>query len=191
MTSGRDFELEMLRRVKQRFASGDYGIDPSCVKFFHQKAYYSPERGSNIVVDVSVEIYRRGAKEPYLVWIWECKDYKDRVPVDDVEEFHAKLGQIGVHRTKGTIVSRKGFQKSALAFAKFHGIGLARVYPDDTLVRLTEARADLTLSQYVEQGLVQPSSYLPRTLFYAISGAGKPATWLSDLIESELDDAKQ
>ncbi len=61
--------------------------------------------------------------EPVLIWLWECKDYPNRkVKVDEIEELHSKKMQVGAH--KATVVTRNGFQSSAVAFAKSNGIGL-------------------------------------------------------------------
>jgi hypothetical protein len=45
------------------------------------------------------------------VWVFECKDYTGRVPVDDGEEFHAKLQQSGEDNTKGTFVTTAAPQR--------------------------------------------------------------------------------
>ena len=57
----------------------------------------------------------------------ECKDISRLVPVDDVEEFYAKMVQINAH--KGTMASRRGFSKGCTTFARKSGIGLFRLTP--------------------------------------------------------------
>ena len=51
-----------------------------------------------------------------------------RVPVNDVEEFHSKLDDIGAH--KGIIVTTVGFQRGAVQTAKARGIALALLTKD-------------------------------------------------------------
>jgi hypothetical protein len=97
------------------------------------RSYWSADRGKNIKFDVSVEISMKGLAQPYILWILECKDYSHAVPVDDVEEFHAKLEQIGADKTKGTIVVRGTLQSGAIKYARSKGIGLARILPGDKL----------------------------------------------------------
>jgi hypothetical protein len=53
----------------------------------------------------------------------ECKHYKKKVPVDDVEEFHSKIDDIGAH--KGIVITTVGFQVGAIKTAKARGIALA------------------------------------------------------------------
>ena len=52
--------------------------------------------------------------------------------MDELEEFHAKLSQIGGDNTKGTVITSKGaFQAGAVRYAKAKGIGLARLLPGE------------------------------------------------------------
>ena len=138
-------------------------------------------------MDVSLELYRRGASKPYLVWIWECKDYRHRVPVDDVEEFHTKLEQIGLHKTKGTIVCRNGFQASTIRVAEAYGISLARILPDGSIIRLMEAAVEpAILRESVIFGLTEPDTEQLTTTVYGLSSSGKGVTNISDLIALEI-----
>jgi hypothetical protein len=102
---------------------------PELSEVFHQRPYYSSDRKRNIYFDVTIEMTLPNAPNPSIIWVWECKDYTSLVPVDDVEELHAKLEQIGADNTKGTIVTKVGFQSSALEYAKSKKIGLARIVP--------------------------------------------------------------
>jgi Restriction endonuclease len=57
----------------------------------------------------------------YLTVI-ECKNYKNKVPVDVVRAFATKMRE--VHANKGALFSVKGFQKGAIECAKDHNITL-------------------------------------------------------------------
>ena len=127
MSAGRHLEDFVKGCIERLLASGQLGLDGRYCAVHRQKGYYSAERGKPIITDVSIEVQPPNTKQPALLWIWECKDYSNSVPVDDVEEFHAKLQQIGQDNTKGTIVTTSRFQESALAFAHAKKIGLTRV----------------------------------------------------------------
>jgi len=187
MRSGEPFEQKVRGLLEDHIKQGDLGIDTQLVKVFLHKGYWSRVRGKPITMDVSVELYRRGAVEPYLVWIWECKDYHHRVPVDDVEEFHTKLEQIGLHKTKGTIVCRNGFQESALRVAEAYGISLVRILPDGSIIRLLEAAVGPTISrEFTEFGLTQPDTEQLTTLVYGLSSSSKSITDIGNLIAQEI-----
>lgn len=189
VTKGESFEIEVKKRLEEELQSGKLGIMPECAKVFHRRGYYSQQRNKSIIVDVAIELYRPGMNEPYLLWVWECKDYTHRVPVDDVEEFHAKIEQIGQHNTKATIVCRNGFQESALTYARNMRIGLARMVPDGSIFRFQEAARPSGISkQLTESMLTQESTEVfLSSFFFGILSSGKGTNSLSEMIISEID----
>src|SRR5262249_2181897 len=97
---------------------------------FHQKAFYSRDRKSDIFFDVAIEVKLPGGRSPSIFCLIECKDYSHPVGVDDVEEFFAKVQQVAPANSKAVIVTRTSFQSGALEFARSKGIGLLRMFPD-------------------------------------------------------------
>ena len=61
----------------------------------------------------------------------ECKDYTQAIPVNDIEEFKAKLDQIAGKNVKGVVATQGALQKGALTYAQSNGIGIVRILPDD------------------------------------------------------------
>jgi len=91
------------------------------VAVFHAKEYEGRITGRKIKVDVSF-VLRIAAGAELLVLV-ECKNYNHRVPVDDVEEFHSKLDDIGAQ--KGILITTVGFQEGAIKAARGRRIALA------------------------------------------------------------------
>lgn len=85
------------------------------------KIYTGRLSGRRIKVDVSFVQHIAGGAE--IVTLVECKHYKRKVPVDEVEEFHSKVDDIGAH--KGIVITTVGFQAGAIKTAKGRGIALA------------------------------------------------------------------
>lgn len=75
--------------------------------------------GRKIKPDVSFEAQLLGAR---IVGLVECKRYKQRVEVSDVEEFHSKLDDIGAH--KGVMFTTVGYEAGAVKTARGRGIAL-------------------------------------------------------------------
>lgn len=100
MANGDDFEMMVEDRIRGELRRGELGLIASHAKVYRKKRYPSNLRTSGIVVDVSIEVFRENASEPFLIWVWECKDYGRPVGVEDIEEFHTKLDQLGVHRIR-------------------------------------------------------------------------------------------
>ncbi len=185
---GEAFELEVKETLEAELRSGKLGIMPEAAKVFHRKAYYSQQRNKPIVVDVVIEFYRPGVDAPYLLWVWECKDYTEHVPVDDVEELHAKMEQIGLHRTKATVICRNGFQESAITYAQSMGIGLARMLPDGSLIRTQEAvRPNRISRRLAELSLTQESTEVFfNSSFFGLLSSGEGVNSLSEMVRSEI-----
>lgn len=100
-------------------------------KVFWKKGYFSKDRGTKIIFDISIEVYLPGAHEYSSLVLIECKNYGHRVPVDDVEEFFAKVQQVAAANAKAIIASTASFQSGAREFAKSKGIGLIRYFSPD------------------------------------------------------------
>ena len=87
----------------------------------HQREFVGIRSQRKIKVDVSFELTPLGGAR--TIYVVECKCYNHRVPVDDIEEFHSKLDDIGAH--KGILITTVGFQEGAIKTAKGRGIALA------------------------------------------------------------------
>lgn len=107
-------------------AADRFWAKQSCCKIFRKKGYFSKDRGAEIVFDISVEIYLPNAAEYSSLILIECKNYSHAVPVDDAEEFFAKIQQIGT--AKGIIASTAAFQTGTRSYAKSKRIGLLRYF---------------------------------------------------------------
>jgi hypothetical protein len=55
------------------------------------------------------------------------------VPVNDVEEFFAKVQQVAAAKAKAVMVTNNSFDRGTLEFARAKGIGLLRVFSRDQL----------------------------------------------------------
>jgi len=126
---GLDLEQQVFSLLEAEIKANRFIAKPECCAIFHRKAYYSRDRQSNIVFDVSIEIILPGATTPSTVWLIECKNYSHPVPVNDVEEFFAKVQQVAAAKAKAVMVTNNSFDRGTLEFARAKGIGLLRVFP--------------------------------------------------------------
>lgn len=131
VAKGNTFEDKVFELIEAELNYDRLGLTPSQARIFKKKGYFSKERNSEIVVDISIEIWPPHAKNYSLLWVCECKDYSSPVPVSDVEEFKAKLDQIAGKNVKGIIASPNSLQKGALDYARSNGIGVIRILPDN------------------------------------------------------------
>ena len=116
--TGEELEIAVFELFKSEIDAGRFFAKKKCCRIFRKKAYYSKDRESNIVFDVSIEISLPGAEEYSILVLIECKNYGHAVPVDDIEEFFTKTQQVGAANTKAIAISNNSFQSSTLNFAK-------------------------------------------------------------------------
>ena len=191
------FEEQVFALVRRAVSDGESFLNPTTCQFFQKKGYYSRDRGAEIIVDISVESWLFGAQEWSVLFVVECKNYGHAVPVDDVEEFVAKLDQIAGKNVKGALFTTRGYQKGAVAFARSKGIGLARILPskqvDWVLHRAPSAvsfeqRNEFRRSE-IERALVLPDYRGQSEYFFGATGAAlttSPTDFVNQLVPKEL-----
>lgn len=81
-------------------------------------------------IDVLVRHVHAGIE--YITAI-ECRDYSGKLSVKHVDEFASKI--IDIKASKGVIVSRKGFSKTAIQKARRIGISLCSIDSADTTLK--------------------------------------------------------
>ena len=128
---GNAFEDRTHAALAKAIGDGSLGLLGSNCRLFKKKGYYSRDRNSEIVVDLSIELWLPAASSWSLLLACECKDYSGAVPVDDIEEFKSKLDQIAGKNVKGLMAVTGALQRSALTYAQANGIGVVRVLPKD------------------------------------------------------------
>ena len=101
VAKGDTFEQSVFDALSEELKGDRLGLSPSTAKLFRKKGYYSHDRKTDIIVDMSIEVWPPDADNYSILWVCECKDYGHPIPVDDVEEFKAKLDQIAGKNVKG------------------------------------------------------------------------------------------
>jgi hypothetical protein len=127
---GDSLESKIFNLFESEIAAGRFFAKSECCKIFSKKGYYSKDRGKNIKFDVSIEVSLPGSKSYSLLILIECKNYNHPVPVDDAEEFFAKVQQISGANVKAVIASTNAFQQGTLNYCQSKGIGALRYFQD-------------------------------------------------------------
>ena len=131
VSKGNAFEDCVFDAVTTELQRDSLGLSPKLATPFKKKGYYSRDRDAEIIVDISIEVWLPNADRWSLLWVCECKDYSGSVPVDDVEEFKAKLNQIAGANKKGVMAVSVALQQGALKYARANEIGVIRLLPND------------------------------------------------------------
>lgn len=128
---GTEFEELMYRYFAAEIRNGRFFAKPQCCKVRKNPKYHSRDRSGDITFDVSIEIFLPGSTELSAVVLIECKNYTKAVPVDDAEEFFAKVQQVAPAKAKAVLASKASFQLNTRKFAQAKGIGLLRYFSQD------------------------------------------------------------
>lgn len=144
---GNRFEKRVYNIFSNELKSNRLYLDPKNSLIKEKKGYYSKDRNKDIIVDISIESYIPKQINWSQLVIIECKDYNKYVPVDDIEEFYSKMMQIAGSGLKGIVVSSKGFQESALAYARSKNIGLIKLNNDDNFSWILTRIAPLKINE--------------------------------------------
>jgi hypothetical protein len=128
--------------VARELAQHRLGLAPEMCRLYRGKGYHSRDRGNDIIVDISIEVWQAAAETWSLLWVYECKDYSGSVSVGKVEEFKAKLDQISSANRKGILVLTGQLQDGALNYAKTHGIAIVRMPADGPVVQPCHLTSD-------------------------------------------------
>ena len=126
--AGNVLEEAIYALFRAEIDAGRFWAKKSNCKLYLKKGYFSKSRNSDIVFDVSIEIFLPGATDYSALVLIECKNYTHSVPVDDAEEFFAKAQQVGAANSKAILASTAAFQSGAREFAKSMGMGLLRYF---------------------------------------------------------------
>lgn len=109
--------------IKEKY----FGFSHEQCKLTPQKPFYSKDREKNIFFDLVLETFLPYQQDPFTIHIIECKNYTNKVKVDDIEEFASKIDQIRSLKIHPIFITTIGFQEGCLNFAKNRGITLWRV----------------------------------------------------------------
>lgn len=128
---GNSFENQVFKYLQTELSKDNLFVPQKLSTIFQKKAYFSRDRGSTIVTDISIETSMPNATNYSLLTIVECKDYSNNIPVDDIEEFHSKVQQISGDNVKAIFTTTSALQRAALAFARSKQIAVIRLLPNE------------------------------------------------------------
>lgn len=126
-TKGDLFEERAFQIISVAIQEEQLGLIPGNCRIFRKKAYFSKERQSNIIFDLSIEVWLPDADQYHLLYLIECKDYSRPVPVNDVEEFVSHINQVTGVNAKGIFITTQKLQQGALEYARSKGLMLIEV----------------------------------------------------------------
>jgi len=191
------FEDEVFDAVKRAARRGVFPFSGTFNIRRHAE-YVAVGTGDKVKLEVSLEVFRPGAVEPFLIWLFECKHKSNKrgVEVGDVRQLHSKILELGVARMTGSIVTNVGFQRGAISLAESLGISLCLlkkdlVYvskfarnqpPEERVIILVKSGIDLhgtkishlEFDSFITQGIHETLNPGPKKVSGTVLGSGRP-----------------
>ncbi|STQ90893.1 ImmA/IrrE family metallo-endopeptidase [Iodobacter fluviatilis] len=183
---GDKLEDQIFNYFKEKIDSDSFYVKRTNCQIFKKKGYYSKDRGSNIIFDISIEIFYSDPDCYTSLILIECKNYSHNVPVDDTEEFFAKVQQVGPANSKAIIVSTAAFQSGAQNFARSKGMGLVRYFPSNEIKWILHRTPSQLITQKsidITQNILSHSNNRSQFFNFYIQTPLRLTTALCDLIE--------
>ena len=130
---GNDFEDLIFRYITTELSGDRLHVSNKRSFAYQKKGYFSKDRQSEIITDISIETFLPEAIDYSLLTVIECKDYNSSIPVSDIEEFHSKVQQIAGDNVKAIFATSAALQSAALNYSKSKKIAVIRYLPAEQI----------------------------------------------------------
>ncbi len=132
------FENKVYDLVRELLSQDKFLTPGKRSLLFKKHPYFSRDREKYIIFDLVIETYREGADKPNLIVLMECKDKGRAISIDDLEAFYAKKEQVARANSKCVLFTTSELQESAFNYATNLGIGVARIFDNDSMSWIVE-----------------------------------------------------
>jgi len=173
LKKGNAFEDKVFSYILTELSDDRLHVPGKRSKAYQKKSYFSKDRQSEIITDISIETFLPNAHDYSLLTVIECKDYSNAIPVSLMEEFHSKVQQITGDNVKAIFITTAALQKSALNYAISKKIGVIRYLPDNQVRHLifyttsiNNSEDKMNPSEFISAFLIQDYKNADRE-FYA------------------------
>lgn len=130
VAKGDELELKLLKFLSDQKARGELlcgGYPAELCRINPKGLYWHPNRGAYIEFDLVIEFKLKNSEEVHSYIVFECKNYKGKIPVGEAEKFSYSLSSVFKNNSKGIIVVQSGLQSGAEETAKKTGIAIAKL----------------------------------------------------------------
>lgn len=134
------FEAKAYEILDSAIKENRLGLSQECCHLKPKAPYFSKDRQSNIIFDMSLEVIPPGTDQCHILYLIECKDYSGPIPVKEVESFIAKIQQVAGLYVKGVFMTTTDIQEGGYNLLKSKNIMWIKVVGDTGDIRLYNKR---------------------------------------------------
>jgi len=192
------FETKSLEIITKLIEEGTLYLSKDQIKISPKAKYFSRDRNKDIIFDLTIEVWPPEADKYSMIYIIECKNFKNRVPVNKVEDFYSKIQQVTGVNVKGIFITNSVLQESAFNFANSKGIMVIHGDSVDNakvvLFKRSKAEIDYIKIPYIketlnleqlEEGTALITNIIDKNIFAALSEEMPDVSYNIDKLSKE------
>lgn len=96
-------------------------INANYIRTFKKHKYKCKSREGFVEFDYVIEVWPPNAERFSIAYFIECKDYKNRVGVNQIKKFHNDIEEVSGANAKGIFISKSLLQEGAKTYAEANG----------------------------------------------------------------------
>lgn len=181
VAKGDAFEEKALGIINKLIEEEILYLPINSIRIKPKSKLFSRDRKKDIIFDLTIEVWAPGANRFSMIYIIECKDYKNRVPISKLEDFHSKIQQVTGVNVKGIFITNSPLQEAAYNFAESKGMMVIQADADNTriilyrkskieetfIIPLISERIDTAL---LDEGIIGMSKIIDTAIVKSFSG---------------------
>ena len=136
VAKGDAFEEKAIKIINKLIDDNILYLPKDNIRITPKSKLFSQARKKDIVFDLTIEVWAPGADRYSMIYIIECKDYKQRVPISKIEDFHSKIQQVTGVNVKGIFITNSPLQEAAYNFAESKGMMLIQADAENFQITL-------------------------------------------------------
>ncbi len=180
VAKGDAFEVKTLEIINRLINEGILYLPKDSIRITPKAKLFSRDRKKDIIFDLTIEVWPPGANRYSMIYIIECKDYVNRVPISKVEDFHSKIQQVTGVNVKGIFITNSPLQEGAYNFADSKGMMVVQADADNfRIILYKKSRTEETFKipiiteslniNFMDEGVVAISKIIDEIILKSFS----------------------
>ncbi|MCT2409472.1 ImmA/IrrE family metallo-endopeptidase [Chryseobacterium antibioticum] len=96
-------------------------INSNFIRTYKKKKYNCKSREGTVEFDYVIEVWPPNAERFSIIYFIECKDYKNRVGVNQLKKFHNDIQEVSGANAKAIFITKSLLQQGAKSYAEANG----------------------------------------------------------------------
>ncbi|MGV0827561.1 ImmA/IrrE family metallo-endopeptidase [Empedobacter brevis] len=118
---GDKFEEVGIELIHKLISQEEILINSKYIRPFKKKKYKCKSREGYVEFDYVIEVWPPNAERYSLAYFIECKDYKNRVGVNQLKKFHNDIEEVSGANAKAILITKSLLQEGAKSYAEANG----------------------------------------------------------------------